>query len=239
MTVKRVVRDLIVLLIFCGTFYVSTLVVGHFEEKEKPQPNNFSASRIEGDECVRVANWEDAVPIFKKLTEEDPFNGYAQFRLSSSYRFIWQGIVQKINKEKESGNSAEQTLKDLEQQRQFFEKLALESNEKTSEFLRYRGPALYQLAMIYASRNEFEKALTLLDEFVNDGNWVYNGITNIEELGIGGQDMVSSEPTSNPKVRLHQFEKFWELARKENTSRLKNSKYVRQATTYVLDNKEK
>ena len=94
--------------------------------------------------------------------------------------------------------------------------------EKSSEYPLYRRRSLYFLALINADRGELETALEFLQEFVEDGYWLDDGLANVWQFGRGGKVMTYRDAEITPATRLHQFSRFWELVDQEYLARLEN-----------------
>jgi len=212
---KRVIRDLSILAFMCGTFFLCTFVIGRLaDEQPADGDSSFTPARVEADRLVKNMEWEDASSIFKNMTVKDPFDGYAWYRLGVSYVRCRQAIQREIELQQSHEAPANQ-IEPLELRRVEYDRLAIEALTKCREFLRYRGNATLQLAVVFAQRLEYEKSLDLLQEFVDEGNWIYNGIGNIPEFGVGDYSVVFDPTLVTPETGLHQFRRFWEIARQE------------------------
>ena len=74
---RRFLRDTGILLAFCGAFYLLTVMVNRLDGDSGNDPSDFSPARKRANKLVHNKDWSAAKYEFKKLTEQDPFNGYA------------------------------------------------------------------------------------------------------------------------------------------------------------------
>ncbi len=219
MNLKRLIRDGAILLLVCGAFYATTYVGGEVTEEvaeTEVESNDFTPIRMEADALTRLSKWEGAAEAYKKLIEQDPYNGYAQFRLGASYYNLRLNAVRKL---RDRTQLSEEEITFNEDQKSQFEDLAIEQLEKSREFLRYRRDSSFCLAVIYADQNELDKSLARLRDFVNEGGWRFEGLENIEVFGVGGPEMQRPWAWVTSKVKLHRFEEFWVLVERSNKTR--------------------
>jgi tetratricopeptide (TPR) repeat protein len=214
MNIKRIVRDAFIMISFCGTFYVSTFMWGKVDNKP-PLDTNFSSSRMSADEFIKTRQWEMAADRYKRMTESDPFNGYAWYRLGTCYNNLRFETQYQIRMERESPSPSAKKIESWIEDVANYDLSALEAHRRAREFLRYRGKSLYQMAIIHADRSEYSAALEILQEFIDNGHWTFNGLDKIDRLGAGDRSVVQNEE-ANSITRLHAFEKFWELVDKED-----------------------
>ena len=228
MNLKRIIRDAFIMISFCGTFYVSTFMWGKVEDKP-PSNSNFSKSRVAADELVKSGRWEKAAVRYRRMTEDDPHNGYAWYRLGTSYNNVRFDAQFDIRVEKRSDTPSAQKIERLQETIAKYDELALEAHETARKFLRYRSKSLFQIAIIYADLNDNESALKYLREFVDGGYWTYHGLETISRLGSGGRSMAEEQVLVNSRTRLHASDEFWKLVAKERENRSKR-KYPRRAS---------
>ena len=214
MNLRRIIRDAFIMISFCGTFYVSTFMWGKVDEKP-PSDTNFSKARVAADDFVSSRRWERAADRYARMTAEDPYNGFAWYRLGTSYNNVRFESQFAIRKEKKSPSPSSPKIERLNDLVVKYEQLALEAHETARKFLRYRSRSLFQLAVIYSDRAEYEASLECLREFVDGGYRTYHGLDNVTRLGDGGRAMLDQVVTADSRSRLHAFEEFWELVDKE------------------------
>jgi tetratricopeptide (TPR) repeat protein len=214
MNLKRIIRDAFIMISFCGTFYVSTFMWGKVDEKP-PSDTNFSKARVAADDFVSSRRWEMAADRYKRMTEEDPYNGYAWYRLGTSYNNVRFESQSEIRVENQSLSPSAQQIEHLKELIAKYDQLALEAHETARKFLRYRSKSLFQLAIIHSDLLDYEASLECLREFVEGGYWTGHGLDSVSRLGAGGRAMMEQEVLVNSRTRLHAFEEFWELVDKE------------------------
>lgn len=224
MNYKRLFRDCLILLFFCGTFYASTYFTDDAEAvvEQTESEQNYSTVRMEAEQSVQLRHWDDAVDRLKKMIEADPYNGYAWDQLAVSYLSLRREAKREL--EGESGGPlpmSDQQISEINQRIQKYEDLSIETLEKTREFLRYRLRATINLAVLYAERDDLERAMERLEEYVTEGGWldIPPGIDKVPQLGSGGPEMTKPIAFVTSRVRLHQFPRFWELVEIERATR--------------------
>lgn len=210
MNLKRILRDAFIMISFCGTFYVSTFMWGKVDEKP-PSDSNFSKSRVAADDFVSSRRWEMAAARYKRMTEQDPYNGYAWYRLGTSYNNVRFESQYQIRVEEESASPSAKNVERLQELIAKHDKLALEAHDTAKNFLRYRSKSLFQMAIIYADLADYEASLKCLREFVEGGYWTFRGLDSVQRLGVGGRAMNDQEILVSSRTRLHALEEFWEL----------------------------
>lgn len=211
---KRIVRDTSILLLMCGTFYVSSIVIGQLDADTETEESSFTQERLKTDKLIDQADWEPASEVLKDMTVKDPYDGYAWYRLGVSYLHQRMDTQDEIDFRANAG-ATKLELEPLELQLAVLDRQAIETLEKSKTFLRYRGKSILHLACVFAQRNEFETAMDHLQTFVDEGNRVYNGLAQMPELGEGGTDAYFDPSTVTPDTRLHQFHRFWRIVRQE------------------------
>ena len=214
MNLKRIIRDAFIMISFCGTFYVSTFMWGKVDDKP-PMDTNFSSSRIAADEYIHSRRWQLAADRYKRMTESDPCNGFAWYRLGTCYNNVRFESQHQIRREKKSTEPSIQKIERWQDIIAEHDQLALDALQTARNFLRYRGKSLYQLAVIHADRMEFEQALEVLRDFVDSGYWTFNGLDRVDRFGSGGAEMVDHRELANSQTRLHAYQEFWALVEKE------------------------
>ncbi len=232
MKLKRIIRDVLVLALLCGSFYASTIVVGQFESEHVNQKDtNFSDERLEGDKLSLEEDWVESAKRYRRITEADPFNGYAWRRLGRCYSIIRSNQKKEINAEESAEAPSERKLDELKASLLATDQLALKAWEKAREHPRYRRVALFQLAVIRAGRSELEESLALLEEFVvTEGYIVQQNLYLYREFGnskiVKKSNETDFEAEHKDAIGLHQFARFWEIAKHESEFRFATARPV-------------
>ncbi len=214
MKLKRISRDIMVLLLFSGLFYVSSVVVGQLEGGQQEEKNDFSVERIKGDQKIRAKQWSSAAEQYRKLTEADPFNGYAWVRLGKSYNEMRLRVSEQMDAEKRLDANS-QRIAELEAEFVSLNQQAIEAYSEARQHPRYRAYALFWLAVFYADQADFENSLSCLEEFVDRGFICYYELNRYSYFG---------ESKDGVKSRLHQYDKFWELVTKHSETKSARSR---------------
>ena len=175
MKLTRFLRDAFVLVGFCAAFYFLTIYVGRLDRNANDN-SDFSAARKRADMLVRNQDWTSAAEEFKKLTEQDPYNGRAWFMYASSFYNQRNDALQEIFQLKQSPNPDGARIARLEKDAERYEARAEELYHKSQEFARYRNSSLVRLSVFKCSQGSFDKALEYLDGFVDNGGYTQAGL---------------------------------------------------------------
>jgi tetratricopeptide (TPR) repeat protein len=174
-------------------------------------------------------DWVESAKLYRQMTEVDPFNGYAWRRLGRCYTNIRSNQRKAIRDEELSDSPSERKLEELRQDLLVTDQLALKAWEKAREHPRYRRVALYQLAAIRTARSELDEAMALLEEFVFvEGYILPNDLHKFRDFGsskvLPGESENDFDANREETTGLHQFDRFWELAKEEQKERRANSR---------------
>lgn len=164
----KIVRDLTILIAFCGAFYL--LVV--FVRGDSPGPettSNFSIDRLEGDRMMKIGNWEQAIEHFSRLVKKDKYNGLAQANLCLANIEVLFEQGEAFEKAKRS-NTYSQTQMDTQwkslQQRA---EQCIESQKGLAQFDYYRGTVSRNLAQLHCFLGNEDKAIQYARRYVKGG----------------------------------------------------------------------
>ena len=235
---RRFFRDTGILLAFCGTFYLLTVLVSRMEGDSSSDDSDFSLARKRANILVHKKDWPAAKVEFKKLTEQDPLNGYAW---DSYATCIWEirrtamiaveaNLVVSNPKAVEKEQELQQQVADLDDQ-------ARVAYMRLKKFARYRRLALVRLAIVESDRGNYEEAMDFIEEFVERGYQTQRGLHWVQAFGAGtpppiakfanitrrydfdSSRMTMTMPTGSD-ARLHLEPRFWDLVRRERETSL-------------------
>ena len=214
MKIRQLLINLVVAMALGLVFYVSTLLIGNFTTGEQ---NTFSEDRRLADQYLDQQNWQDASRHLLRLSEADPYNGYAFYNLAVCYYSLRQKAKRDINqlKEEQAADVDLDLIESLEENFRNFDQLCRISFRRATEFLRYRRLALLNLALISVDREEWEEAIDNLEQFVDEGYFTSRGLDAFQSLGQGGRRMIDDQTGPISESRLHRFPRFWEVVEKE------------------------
>jgi tetratricopeptide (TPR) repeat protein len=205
---KRIVRDLSVLLMFCGAFYAVVVFVNNFQAAEKKAAaEDFSAERLVAEEAAAVKDWDLTQVNLELIIDRDPHDGRAQYLLAKT---VFLQLVDAEEKLKALGvpspapsGSSEEAVEQLEANAENLpasdEVIALEAEidrllerglkefERAHQFLRYRVDAMEYLAKIHVTMGQEEEALGYLKAFVDAGRVTRRGLYRDPRFGRGMQ----------------------------------------------------
>lgn len=216
MKYNRLLRDIGVLLGFCSAFYLFIVLVGMFDP-DTGKNKDFSAARKRADVAVKRRDWSSASVDFRKLAENDPYNGPAWYKCANSFMQQRNGLLGEIRKIKEE-NGSDVEIAELQKQ---IDKAGANAHEvylESKKFARFRADSLFMLAALDVYDGRYEKAMDFLDEFVDNGYYSNSGLDGYGFLGTGGTRCCSplAQTTSSDSAKLHAFSRFWEIRRKES-----------------------
>lgn len=218
MKIKRVLRDLLVLVAFCGSFLLFIYLVGGLDGNGDDDSVDFSQNRVVADTAVEKKDWETALANLKAIIDRDPYDGRAQFEYARIY-YRLRGVALVKLSEFAISEVRNREYRAVEEELKINSQRATEELLKAKDHARYRGRALLWLAVIACDDGDFEAALKYLEEFVDAGNYTPDRLNRYRAFGTGGDAMTGPGQEIQPDTRLHALPKFWEIVRKENANR--------------------
>lgn len=221
MNTKRIVRDVLVLLGFCGAFLVLVLLFGTLDASDADDMVDFSASRLKADQSKQKKDWESAKTSLKTLIDRDPFDGRAQFEYASTLYKQRSILVDELDELAEEGDTESAAVMKLRADLAKYNDASILELSKAKEFARYRGRSLVFLAVVEVERGEFDNALEYLKLFVDAGNYTYDGLESPQSrvFGQGGIPMTDPGAKIVDATRLHSYSQFWDIVRREGVNR--------------------
>ncbi|MEL7496019.1 MAG: hypothetical protein AAFN77_00310 [Planctomycetota bacterium] len=216
---KRIARDVLVLLGFCGAFFLFISIVNNLESSETDDPNDFSVHRVRADEFKKQKDWDAAKEHLKSLIARDPFDGRAQFEYAATLYKQRSILIDEyddlVDLNRHESDEGTELLKKIED----YNNLSTNELIKAKAFARYRGRALLFLAVVQAEREDWEQTLNFLEEFVDSGNYTYDGLREARVFGSGGEDMTDFDAKITGDTKLHADSRFWDICRREKANR--------------------
>lgn len=215
MTAKRIARDVLVLSGFCGAFLILLLLFGRLDADDSDDVIDFSQNRLAADRSTEKKDWQTARDNLERLIARDPYDGRAQFAYASNFYRHRNVEFEKLNSidpdTSEYAEAAAQvdTLTDN----------AVRELRKAKEFARYRGRALFFLAVIESEREDFVEALKYLEMFVDTGNFTIQGLDQFPLFGSGGESASLPGAEKDDSTRMHAEGRFWYVVRMERLNR--------------------
>lgn len=219
MKLRRLLRDVTVLIAFCGAFYLLITFVNRLDADSNDEVSDFSVAREEADTLAKGENWESAADEYLKLTKQDPYNGYAWERYAASYYALRFQALKELDTLKQVGVEDPARLDAVREKVKQNGDKSYQIFSKVREFARFRGGALLRMAVIDSYRGNNEEALDLLEEFVDAGQNTQQGLATYRQFGVGGQGVLLPGATIPENCRLHYFPRFWEIVDKERVNR--------------------
>lgn len=216
---QRILRDVLMLVGFCGAFMVFLTLFGGLESGDRDDEIHFSLDRVKANRSQNRKDWETARLNLTRILDRDPHDGRAQFELASTFYRQRNNLISDMNElidlgkqESEEGLRMQANIQELSQQ-------TVEELTKAKRFARYRGRALLILAVISAEGQNWDATLAHLEEFVDTGNYTFDGLKDARIFGYGGESMAGLGAKTTPFTRLHAEPRFWDICRRELANR--------------------
>lgn len=189
MNIKRIVRDLLILVIFCGGFFLLTKAVNLFgsEENTAATVSEYSYDRVQGDFFFTKRRYLSAAEHYQKLVVADPDNGHAWYHLAMCYeniryRFRFESWRKKLAIKDRPNATLDPRVPGWEKTAAEYGDRAIEPFKKCLDFHRYRDIARLNLAEIYAAKGDNDMAFKYLNNAFDDGYFTKEGLANIFEF---------------------------------------------------------
>lgn len=177
---NRIVRDVLILIAFCGSFYMLTRFAGS-QENSIGGRSNFSAARLRADESARDGNWESAITNYDKLLEEDPTNTLAMYRRGAVNLNRVTRIVRDLGKRRRTAKKEQDDdlVDQIESEISMLTDDAIAHEKKLLQSPRYRTAATRHLMVLYCFAGDKTSALDLLEECFSDDMLVKQANQNL------------------------------------------------------------
>lgn len=219
MNLRRLFRDVAVLVAFCGAFYLLITFVSRLDGETSEEITDFSVAREQADTLAKAKDWNAAAEEYRKLTIEDPFNGYAWERYAASYYTMRFAALKELEALEKTDEQDRAKIEDVRSRIAMNGDKSYEILKKVREFARFRGGALLRMAVIDTHRENYEHSLDLLQEFVDNGNNTQLGLDEYSQFGRGDDTVLMPGAEIPENCRLHYYPKFWEIVEKEDKNR--------------------
>lgn len=217
---KRIIRDLLVLMGFCGAFLILLLAFGTLDGSDSDDVIDFSEQRLRADRSKQRKDWEAAKVNLVQLIERDPYDGRAQFEYATTLYKQRSALADKLQDFEDIGQEGASEAQAIAVELDEFNRRSIAELTKAKEFARYRGRSLLFLSVVEAERGNWEQALDHLDEFVEGGNFTFDGLDyQAKVFGEGGESMTDPGAKITEATKLHRFGRFWDIVRREQSNR--------------------
>lgn len=171
------------LLILYGAVAWTNRSIGDGESSDV-NASQMTKARLYSDSAWRRGNFANATVHLNDLLVADPHNSHARFKLAECYYRQFTDVYFRLNDSRLDQiadptrmESMESTLKELGDQ-------AVELYRRCTKSHRYRGEALFHLAILSGMRKEREEALGALDRFLSLNYSTNNGIAQSAEFAF-------------------------------------------------------
>ena len=218
-TRKRIVRDVLMLGGFLSAFVIFLALFGGLESNDSPDEIHFSQDRVRANRSQNRKDWETAQLNLLRILERDPHDGRAQFELGTTLYRQRNVLVGDLNELTEAGKQDSEDGKRIEATVKEFNQKTVDELVKAKRFARYRGRSLLILSVIEAERGDWDETLKYLDEFVETGNFTFDGLARATLFGEGGEAMAGLGAKITQRTKLHAMPKFWDICRREQANR--------------------
>ncbi len=166
----KIVRDLAILIAFCGAFFLLVIFVRGTSTKASTA-SNFSNDRIQGDRMMSEGNWEKAIVHFVRLIEKDKYNAFAFKNLGDAeISDLYEQASEYFEKSRNKVYSDEEADSGRDRLLQHAAR-CIEIQKRLLKFDRYRGEALRDLAAISCFIGQRDQAMDYLYEYIDVGKF--------------------------------------------------------------------
>jgi hypothetical protein len=209
----RIVRDLSILIAFCGAFYLLVVFV-RGETSGAETGSNFSLDRIRGDQMIKGGNWEQAIKHFSRIVEKDKYNGLAMARLAQAKIEILFEKGNDYQKKLDTSYYSAAKLEEIWEALQDQAKQHIEEQKTLLEYEHYYPIGIRNLAQLHCFLGNDEVAVQYTRYYIRGGNY------------LGGP--IATDPKMKRLRRREDFEKLVRLEKhylpffKTHSSDLKN-----------------
>ncbi|MEM7454597.1 MAG: hypothetical protein AAF456_09635 [Planctomycetota bacterium] len=177
MNIRKLIRDLLILVVFCGAFYGLTRGIDLMGDQPAVQAEvtEYSAARIAADDAVSRGRWEDAIVELDKLIVDDPFNGHAWYTLGEQHAALVYHYRRNYRTAVNRGRSQDR----LDMYLELIEEHtgpAIAAFERAMDFARFRNLSRVNLAHLYNVEDRDDEAIAMLRAAMEEGFSVNGGL---------------------------------------------------------------
>ena len=169
---KMFLRDgLVFVMVLVGLYFLTTGT--NMIKGEAVDPiSDFSLDRQMADRLLAKKRYAEALPFFKRLTEQDRYNGYAwywlghcSFQVAENQRNRLDGLAESDPDYQRELNTYDGNINQ-----------AAMAYQQVLGYPRLRNRARYNLAIIHATVDDLQKTLQYLRDAVDDGYYTRRGL---------------------------------------------------------------
>ncbi len=181
MRIRRILRDLVVLALAVGSLLVAFSIFRLWEGHDQAEhPDRQSRDRQLADLAFRRENWNQAHEYYVKLTQRDPYSGYAWYMAgiclwNQSY-FLQETLAEELKNE----SPDEAKIDSLRAQLTEIGNRAFSTLEHALDWSRYRNTARVAMAAIATTLEQHDQAIELLSAAIEDGYLRRSGLQSPE-----------------------------------------------------------
>jgi tetratricopeptide (TPR) repeat protein len=188
----RVIRDLSVLGVLCGCFYLLTLAFSEADaDDDATSVSSIAKIRKVVNQDIGRRDWESAFNRYDELIELDPYFGLAYKSRADCMNQLRLQCLNQVDRIRQSGIPDPERKQELTAQEQELADQAIVAYEATLDFARYRGESLEWLARLYSMKSRFEgpdqkeyrrKSIEYLKSMVDQAFCTRRGIAVISDF---------------------------------------------------------
>ncbi len=171
MQISRLVRDFAILVILSvgiwAAYQTWSMFGGTSDYGAVSQA--FSPDRVAADFAFSANRWAEAIEPYQRLTQDDPFNAAAWYRLGEANWRYGQILLEELKRIESSETDAAQ-LEEKSRQVDAVIAQACEAYEQARSFLQFRNDAQMKLAEIATWRGDYDLAFQLLRKTIGVGH---------------------------------------------------------------------
>lgn len=167
----KMVRDLTILIAFCGAFYLLVVFV-RGDSKAADNPSNFSIDRLQGDQMIEDGNWKQAIVHFTNIVEKDQYNGLAQVKLSMAEIETLFELVEDFEKKSKSNYYSQAQHKQKWEALEERAHRCMDLQDNLLQFDYYYPIALRNMAQLHCFVGNEDKAIEYATRYVKGGSYL-------------------------------------------------------------------
>ena len=161
---KRFLRDVLILVLFCSAFYFLTLFAGG-GDIDFNQSSNFSKDRKTADAHYEDNDWKTAVVHYDKLLEDDPFNELAYVKRAKADLALTNRLYRQYQRDEKALKNEPERLKQEKVELDAAVARSVELLSQLVEMPRYRIIAFRELISLYCVQGDLKMAMIMFEAY--------------------------------------------------------------------------
>jgi len=164
---SRLIRDVLILVMFCGAFYMLTMFVGA-DDKFSAERSNFSRDRLLADEYFDNEQWEEAIEHYDQLLLEDPFNELAIVRKARADLKVTQQRLRELKERKSSASGNQGLVERIDSEMDQTVSASVALQEEILDSHHYRILGLRNIVILHCLADDKPAAIDALKAYASE-----------------------------------------------------------------------